>query len=116
MTTIYGLAERDSGELRYVGKTDRDIAVRLAQHHKDAGNGRNRNRHLSYWIRKVGPEIFSIEETSDWVEAEQFWIAYYRALGCRLLNICPGGKAPPSQSGKAQSIETRAKLSAAFKG
>jgi hypothetical protein len=85
--------------LRYVGKTAQGIKKRLHEHRNDALN-RRRNSYSSKWLRKVfgfgfEPEVEIFEEVADgadWVEAEQFWIAYWRSLGCRLTNLTIGGE------------------------
>lgn len=92
---IYGLADPNSKQLRYIGKTVLKIETRLLQH---LFNSRRSTKHrLHRWIRSLEkqnlePEIFLIEEHVVWTEAEPFWIAYFKSLGCRLLNICSGGQ------------------------
>ncbi|MBY9039463.1 hypothetical protein K7461_29235, partial [Pseudomonas fluorescens] len=59
-----------------------------------------RDRHLYNWWRSLmetgcQPELEVLEivpSGSDWIEAEQFWIAYYRFIGCDLVNLCDGGQ------------------------
>ena len=50
------------------------------------------------WIASLSrasltPEIFEIEQVddADWRCAEQFWISYFRSIGCDLLNATSGG-------------------------
>jgi hypothetical protein len=50
-------------------------------------------------------ELFNSDDV-DWQEAERFWVAYLRFLGCRLTNLDGGGN-----SGKQVTEETRAKMS-----
>jgi hypothetical protein len=54
-----------------------------------------------------------LEEVDDWVEAEIFWIAYFRTLGCDLLNRSDGGD---GAKGHKPSLATRRRLSVALKG
>lgn len=61
------------------------------------------------WIRSllavgVEPEIFLIEQTDNWREAERFWIAYLRWLGCDLTNISAGGEGVPMDANIAAKI------------
>lgn len=96
-TNIYGLVDPSTNSLRYVGKTVKTIEHRLRQHINSARAVKLQR--VSRWIRglllrDVLPEAFLIETclTSDWVESEQFWIAYYRSIGCDLVNSTNGGE------------------------
>lgn len=94
---IYGLADPVTGALRYVGKTKGSLRKRLLAHINDVFRGRTyipRHKWIaSLTVLGLVPEIFAIEEVSDdgWRETEQFWIAYYRSIGCDLLNATAGG-------------------------
>lgn len=118
-TSIYGLADPTTGQLRYVGKTTKPRR-RLDEHIADARRGVNRPS--SHWIRSLlkkgqRPEIFEIEECgagTDWEEAEQFWIAYFRSIGCRLLNLSIGGGS--GSLGWRATAEQRARRSLATRG
>lgn len=125
MITIYGLADPRDGALRYIGITSTPLAARLRSHvysrrFQDAG---------------FEPEIFEVETYSSEQgarDAERFWIAYFRGLGCDLLNVSPGGALMADSSraklsaacrgrsvwnkGIPRSAETKAKLSAANSG
>lgn len=133
---IYGLIDPLTNELRYVGKTHSSLRRRFDSHLSNARKGVRQPS--ACWIRSLlkkerRPEIFVIEECaeSDWEEAEQFWIAYFRSLGARLLNLSIGGgagalgyRATPETSlrmsiaafGRPVSAETRAKIGAANRG
>lgn len=97
MVTIYGLADPRSGELHYIGKTAGTLRVRLRCHVNDVRRGRvyiPRHRWIAELLGEgIEPDIFEVENVADdqWKEAEQFWIAYFRAIGCRLLNATDGG-------------------------
>jgi len=116
---IYGLFDPRDGTLRYVGKTARSLDVRQSRHLQEARAGTP--THLYNWWRLLGnlglkPEIAEIDTVqagSDWVEAEQFWIAYFRFVGCDLLNVSIGGQ---GAEGYSFTKEHRAKLSAAHMG
>jgi hypothetical protein len=78
-----------------------------------ATGGRTR---ICKWIRSLGlaPELIELETLQEgWVEAEQFWIEYLIALGCRLTNGTRGGEGAP---GRPVSSETRARIGAKHKG
>lgn len=111
-TSIYGLVDPRTNELRYVGKTIQPLNDRLRIHLYDARRGLK--RYVCNWIRQVlrdglEPEIFEIESVQeDWIEQEQFWIAYFRYIGARLTNGTIGGEGTP---GRKASAETLAKMS-----
>lgn len=77
--------------------------------------------HKAHWIKSVlhaglRPKIVVLEEVAcetDLNEAEMFFIAYLRAVGCDLTNATVGGE---GAIGFRASTETRAKQSAAHKG
>jgi hypothetical protein len=116
-TTIYGLIDPRTQELRYVGKTINPLPFRLSQHINDAARGRV-DIFRFRWINKLSrmglkPDIFEIETvTSNWQEAEQFWIAYFKSIGADLVNATAGGDGIHSHK---HSAATKAKMSAAAK-
>ncbi|MCW2228111.1 hypothetical protein [Bradyrhizobium elkanii] len=115
---IYGLLDPVSQQLRYIGKTSGTTRRRRQAHISDVRRGRTYiPRHK--WIAGLlscgrEPEIFEIERVpkSEWAEAEQFWIAYFRFVGCNLLNATDGGDGLCSYQHRS---DTRAKQSAAAK-
>lgn len=108
-TFIYGLIDPVTHQLRYIGKTVLTPGRRLSVH---AWRSRSQphKRHSMAWIlslerRGFTPEVVTIEEIAiggDWVEAEQFWIAYFRMIGADLCNHTIGGE---GQTGYKQSPE-----------
>lgn len=78
---------------------------------------KNRNR-TQRWINSLlkkglEPDMFLVEEVDDnWVDAEQFWIQYYKSLGCRLTNHSIGGE---GVIGLKPNEETRKKMSMSAK-
>jgi group I intron endonuclease len=129
---IYGLFDPKTKEIRYIGKSI-DINSRFRKHLI-----RKENNHKASWIaslKKDGlkPEIEVLEtiedsNDQDWQKSEEWWIAYFRFLGCRLTNLNNGGrggilpsdetrqKMSASHIGKTLSPEVRKKISAANKG
>ncbi len=95
---IYGLFDPRDGELRYIGKTEKALGVRLSGHLCAANQGKN--THLFNWIRLLRtmgekPYISQIQvlnEVEDLNRAEVYWIAFFRAQGCRLTNSTDGGE------------------------
>jgi hypothetical protein len=93
-TFIYVLIDPETNEIRYVGKSD-NPRKRLDGH---VYSNKDSNRHKLNWVRKLArnklkPVMQVIEETPYelWKERECYWIAYYRAQGCILLNVAEGG-------------------------
>lgn len=113
MPYIYALANPDTGEIRYVGKTIKSISKRKAQHiyssrHGEAG-------HKAKWIRALLadgklPEVVLLEEVSDseWEEKERHWIRHYNESG-RLTNHQLGGGGGRPKKGQ---LNHKAKFSA----
>ncbi len=95
---IYGLCEPDTGALRYVGMTSRTLEWRVNAHMRPSQLCEQ--THKACWLRSLvekglGPDFFVIEEHSSIqlaMEAERFWIQYFRGLGCDLANLTDGGE------------------------
>lgn len=129
---IYALCEPDTGEVRYVGKTQ-DPYHRFYEHVAPNQDNRKSNTHKYRWIQQlrqqgVQPLMRIIEEVSEqeWQERERYWIAYYHATGAHLTNIKPGGeggltpesaaKMSASRRGHSVSPATREKISQKLRG
>ena len=117
ITTIYGMSDPRDGQLRYVGKTVETIDKRLARHMNDAHRLKNRkDRWLSRLAAKdLRPDIFIIEVVphGEWVDAERFWIAYYKMIGADLMNHTSGGEGEP---GFSMSEDAKARIAAGNRG
>jgi hypothetical protein len=119
-THIYGLVDPTTNELRYVGKTVVKPSRRALSHRWLARNAPRKN-HVQAWLAGLHvkghePEIVTIETVpagGDWVEAEQFWIAYFRMIGANLCNLTIGGEGAPGRKHTAEEIEKRVKRGAA---
>jgi len=115
---IYGLVDPRDQQLRYVGKTIVSLSARFDAHLNTARYKKRKTRTVN-WLRgllAIGlkPEIFEIERVSSgWIETEQFWIAYFRFIGCRLTNHTDGGE---GLTGYSFSPEARARIAASNKG
>jgi len=96
--TIYGLIDPRTSQLRYVGQTTRNPRTRLAAHLQTAR--KNTSSYVGAWARGVldagfAPDMVVIEVHAHQEganEAECFWIEYFRAVGCRLVNRAIGGE------------------------
>jgi hypothetical protein len=110
---VYGLFDPRDGALRYVGKTVAKLSGRLSRHLASARQGYR--THACNWLRSLlavglSPEIVEFEcvpAGENWVDVEQFWIAYFRFIGCDLVNLCDGGQ---GSIGTVVSAETREKM------
>jgi GIY-YIG catalytic domain/NUMOD3 motif len=116
---IYGLIDPRDNCLRYIGQTT-NLRKRLWTH---THHNLNARVHRCCWIRGLLQENMSplIEvvgvataETVD--ETEKFYIAMFRAMGARLVNIADGGGGGATRRGVKLSAETRAKISASHIG
>lgn len=96
-TTIYGLIDPLTSELRYIGKTSMPVRLRYNQH-VCVGPTAGRT-HCRKWIAKLleagyRPELEILEivpSENDWEEAERFWISYWKYIGAKLTNLTDGG-------------------------
>lgn len=89
---IYGLLDPDTREVRYIGKTSRDLKHRYREHIND---DLKYNSHKVNWIKKLKslnklPLIELIEECTElnWSEREKYWITQFN----NLTNSTEGGE------------------------
>lgn len=97
-TVLYALADPESGEIRYIGKTTSSLASRLQSHLYRARRGKDgspKGKWIERLIEKGGrPAIFKVEEigdTEDWAQRERACIRRHRDSGFNLLNVSDGG-------------------------
>lgn len=125
--TIYALAEPDSFDIRYCGKTVMLLRDRMYSH-EDAAY-RYKRRHLCNWLRTVyeagkQPAVIVCEELQltgytrreqlrHLNERERCWIEQLKALGFRLTNATSGGD---GCHGRTVSAETREKTAKSNRG
>lgn len=127
---IYGLYDPITGELRYIGKSDRP-RERLANQLNERAD-----THRCHWmqslvaqgLRPIQRIIDSVPIGGDWQTVERAYIAGARVAGCKLTNGTDGGDGVPGLSpeareriraawlGRKHSPETLLKLSAASRG
>lgn len=94
---IYGLYNSFSDEIRYIGKTN-NPERRLADHIREAKNGKYKHFPKNKWILKTlndGGKIFykilEVTNEKNWEEKEVFWISRYKKEGS-ILNLTVGGE------------------------
>lgn len=99
---IYVLKEPDTGEIRYVGKSD-NPKTRLRAH---VNRSKSHKDHRSCWIRSLlvrgtRPVLEIIDKVPEtlWESAEMGYIHLYKSQGCDLVNGTPGGDSGPTQKG-----------------
>jgi hypothetical protein len=98
---IYGAADPRSKELKYIGKTrvyngdvKKSLSNRRTRHLNISDGSRRSEWMLSLRMENIRPDFFVIEPLTtvqSWQEAERFYIAYFRSLGCQLVNTRDGG-------------------------
>lgn len=91
---VYGLFDPKTEELRYVGVTYRPHK-RLMNH---IHSSKKATTHKDHWILSLKKQqlkplmyVFEIVNKKDVQEIEQFYICYFRSIGCRLTNATIGG-------------------------
>lgn len=125
---IYGICDPRTSQLRYIGKTKVRLDMRLSSHMRITNIDHRSNWLANLRKNKIQPDIFVIEEVENWREAERFWIAFFKSIGCKLVNQTFGGDGlsggnstsfKPGQKawneGKKYSAKTRKKISEAGK-
>lgn len=98
MVKIYGLACPISNEIRYIGKTSRELERRLYAHISESR--RTRHSHKHRWIAKcldrgLRPTIWLLEEVPDgvsWQAREKAWIKRALEMEFELTNQTAGGE------------------------
>ena len=119
---VYALIDPRSGELRYIGKTCRDVAARVSSHMSSARNGSP--YHSAYWLRqliKAGmvPDTMILAHAphADVANLERRYIALLRDVGAKLTNMADGGEGSPGiNKGRKHTLEARRNMSNAQTG
>lgn len=113
-TNIYVLIDPRNNQIKYLGKTNRELKVRFSAHLSDKSNTKKTSWIKSLKSHNLKPIIKLIDVVEDdWAFWEEYWIINLKILGFDLLNHTNGGE---GMYGFKMSDETRAKLSKAFKG
>lgn len=108
---VYGLTNKETGKVRYVGRTQKPLGKRLASHRYTARE-RREDTPKDRWMRQVGEKQIGIVKLENDCEnnekAELWWMDYLEFLGCELLNVIRepiGGKV--GQSGLEVTDEVK---------
>lgn len=99
MIIIYGLVCPFTGDIRYIGKTERRIEIRLSAHLAES-RVKSKQSHKHRWIRKclaeeLVPSAIVLEEVPAgvrWQDRERAWIARAVEMGIPLVNQTKGGE------------------------
>ena len=117
----YLVSTRDLNDVRYVGKTIKELKRRLQCHLTDAKRSIS-NAHRWKWNRNWNwishelsegfdikiIELDSIESNNnDWEWLEQYWISQMKTWGFNLNNLTDGGDGNKNQVFRRESIEKR---------
>lgn len=110
--TIYGLFDPETLELRYIGKTT--VGEARYRRHINPKTLDN-NSYKVNWIKSIQSkglqpvyEVLELANDMDHMnELEEFYIDYFKSLGCKLTNAQNGGKGSP---GRVNSDETKEKI------
>lgn len=116
---IYGLIDPLTNQLKYVGKSV-SPKLRLRKHLSER---HKYDTHKDRWLRKLinsntKPELIIIDvvKECEWVFWEQFYISYYKSIGCNLTNGTIGGDQPPGTKGRKHTELSKKKMSDSKKG
>lgn len=112
---VYVLVDPRTGDLRYVGWTTRTLHQRLMSHLRDKDDN-NRTRWIQALLKRgTRPVIRLVQQVlvADGPVAERYWISFFRADGCVLVNGTDGGD---GTVGWTHSPEARTKIGAAHRG
>lgn len=102
---IYILIDPFTNRVRYVGKTVMTLDWRLKYHIKQHSNMPKVDWLTSIIKKKSYPIIRQIDviKESKWIEAEKYWIKFYKELHGNLFNIACGGGAKSKVKRKPHS-------------
>lgn len=105
---IYALVDPRTGEIRYIGKTEKRLANRLEEHTAWPVNSGMRQWLAELHLVGLKPQIEPITCCGEqwWQGKEAFWIRWARIHGAHLLNRDPGGECRK----KSGSLNTTGKV------
>jgi len=117
---IYALIDPITKRTRYIGKTEVTLERRLMQHIGE----KKSNTHRVAWIaglakkgKKPIIQLIDIIDISEWIEAEKYWIRFYKELHGDMLNLTGGGECGYGKKPrKPHTQEWKDKMSVIMKG
>jgi hypothetical protein len=119
---VYGLADPDGGDVRYIGLSTRTLPVRYAEHLAHAADPRKRHTAKQRWLGALldhgqVPEAAVLEQLpagatpAELCAAERRWIAYARAAGANLVNGTDGGELGGHHAPRSPALAAAAAMS-----
>lgn len=124
MITIYTLSDPITNEIRYVGKTKRELRFRIYAHLSNY-KLRHEKSHKNSWILSLkrinlNPivEILDIVNEEDWEFWEIYWIYQIKSWGFDLTNMTKGGEGGSGKGplGYKHTDEAKKRISIANSG
>lgn len=117
---IYTLSCPITNEIKYIGKTSKDINVRFKEHLTESKSKKRINKRTN-WIKSLLnnnllpiPEILDIVNDIEWEFWERHYISLYKSWGFKLTNMTDGGDG--QSVGYSPLKETRELMSVNRKG
>lgn len=134
---IYTLADPNTNEIRYVGKTKNSLEKRFGSH---CSKSKTRKSHCYNWIQSLKAnnqkpiiELIDLVSKKEWQFWEKHYISLFKSWGFNLCNHLQGGDGPeggytfsenirkkfghkPWNKGITHSEETKKKISEKLKG
>lgn len=105
MGIIYSLIDPSDNLIKYIGRTNRDLSIRLYEHINIFTNDKKSAWIKSLKLRGYDPFIEVLDEVEDTSFWEMYYISLYRSWGFNLKNMNDGGDHSPNLSS-----ETRDKM------
>ncbi len=117
MTKIYTLSNPLTGEIRYIGKTSKDLSNRLKEHFRYIATLKVKTKRISWFKsllkQNLQPKIELIDEVNDdeWQFWEMHYISLFKSWGFRLVNGTDGGTGGDVFTNNPNKESIRKKLS-----
>ncbi len=116
---IYTLSHPITNEIRYIGKTVKNLSQRLKNH---IWESKKQTCHRHNWINKLLKEglkpkieLIDVVHEDNWIFWEMYWIEQFKAWNFNLINETPGGDGY-DWTGRTHKNESKEKMSKAKKG
>lgn len=116
---VYALLD-EYNQPRYVGRSVNGIK-RAKQHGRTSTLKKDGNTHKANWIRSMQARglqygytlLNTLPSLDDMYKCEEYWISYFRQIGCELTNATDGGE---REANRVISEESRKRMSEAHVG
>lgn len=124
MITIYTLSDPITNQVRYIGKTKRELRFRMYAHLSNYKIKKEKN-YKNSWIKSLKKknlipiiEILDVVMEDEWEFWEQYWISQFKCWGFNLTNMTLGGEGGSGKGpiGYKHTEEAKLKISLANRG